>query len=63
MPKLLPEPSEQLLDHITFWSLSLFNTPTIPNVPKTILHIIEPLSILPYGSGILQTSPRLLSSE
>jgi hypothetical protein len=30
---------------------------------KTILPIIEPLSVLPYGSGILQTSPRHLHGE
>jgi hypothetical protein len=35
--------------------LSLVHTPTIPNVPKPISHIIEPLSVLPYSLGILQT--------
>jgi hypothetical protein len=33
--------------------LSLANTLIIPDVPKPSYTIIEPLSVLPYGSGIL----------
>jgi hypothetical protein len=50
-PKLLPEHSDQLLDLRGTFSTSSCQP----------LHVIKPLSVLPYGLGKLQTSPRLLS--
>jgi hypothetical protein len=38
------------------------NILTIPDIPKH-LNIITPLSVLPYGLGILHTLSRLLSGK
>ncbi len=43
--RILPEP---------FW-FSLLYSPVFPMIPKPSLSITEPLSVLPYGSGTLQT--------
>jgi hypothetical protein len=56
-------PPNNLRTLTELFRLSLVNTLIIPNIPKPSLNIIDPLSVFPYGSGILQTSSRHLSGE
>ena len=56
-------PPNKLRTNTELFRLSLLITPAIPNIPKTSPSIIEPLSVLPSGSGTLQTWSRHLSDQ
>ena len=56
-------PPNKLRTNTELFRFPLLISPVIPNIPKPSLCIIEPLSVLPSGSGTLQTWSRHLSDQ
>ena len=56
-------PPNKLRINTELFRFSLLYSPVIPNIPKTSPSIIEPLSVLPSGSGTLQTWSRHLCNQ